>query len=761
MFTVKTNFGQHRVTTTPMNKTYMYSQFPQDMQVVLTKLDSIETLLTQLVDITATFEEQPAPKRARYDTSGSQSALGSMVQDTVQDIREVFSTVSGNVYENIQVVQDIDLSEFQDFRDFMPGSSQRQGAAMKSSQFIATPEELEAFDEYLSINPEKCDRFRSFIHQKLFKCNDMEKLIRDLIADELFLEYNYQGSLGKRALANMILFEQILFQTCFNGENQEDYISEIKKIIHRAKNRIYKNRSLNKAKEALEAEIREINPENPIIESEAETLSNTFVVALQSDQFGSDMYPITDPLKLEALDKVLSEDLEKQRQFKQFLRQLMVKHEDPDKVLLELTSAELYLKYNYSGTAGKRPLKDMILFDMLFFETCFKDISHAEYIAELKRIILRNKNRAYKSTKMSVDAPKEAVVTTDDDESMDKFESWLFEDLSQNDLAISKVFPISSAQRLESLDTALKASSDLQQLLAMHLSRLNDRFHSLDKVIQRIVTDEVFMDYNYAGVWGKKMLKDMVLFDKLLYDACFKAQPMPIYIKELVRCVQVSKNRIHRRNAERKKKGIVVQENEENVAQLESLLVEDALEEFVEELNMLEGKTDLNDSKLFPIQTAANLKALDRCLQADADRRQSFTQFVRKLGPNMERAIERMIKDEIFLEYNFQGIKGKKSLCDLVLFDQVLYDAFGQHENATFQKYVKRIKRYSRRASNRVNKKRSMKRKMLHQPSGSQIVQEIVNEDGIIITENIELIDNEEIVTEAETEEESEDDDSS
>lgn len=143
----------------------------------------------------------------------------------------------------------------------------------------------------------------------------MEKLIRDLIADELFLEYNYTGTLGKKSLQNMILFETLLFETCFNGENQEEYIGEVKKIIHRAKNRIYKNRSLSKAKEALEAEIREINPENPIIESEAETLSNTFVIALHSDPFSSDMYPITDPLKLEALDRVLKVDLEKQRQF--------------------------------------------------------------------------------------------------------------------------------------------------------------------------------------------------------------------------------------------------------------------------------------------------------------------------------------------------------------------------------------------------------------------------------------------------------------
>lgn len=301
----------------------------------------------------------------------------------------------------------------------------------------------------------------------------------------------------------------------------------------------------------------------------------------------------------------------------------MVKHEDPDKVLLELTTAELYLRYNYSGSAGKRPMKDMILFDMLFFETCFKDISHEEYIAELKRIILRNKNRAYKLTKQ-VETPKETLMTTDDEASMDKFETWLYQDLAQNDLAISKVFPIMSGQRLEALDAALKASPDLQRLLATQLTRLHDRFHSLDKVIQRIVADEVFMDYNYAGVWGKSMLKDMILFDKLLYEACFKAQPMPIYIKELVRSVQVAKNRIHRRNAERKKKGVVMQENEENVAQLECLLVEDALEEFNEELNMLEGKEDLNDSKLFPVQTAANLKALDRCLQADAERRQSF-----------------------------------------------------------------------------------------------------------------------------------------
>lgn len=49
------------------------------MQTVLAKLDSIETLLTQLVDITQAIEEQPAPKRVRYENV-SESAFGSVVQ---------------------------------------------------------------------------------------------------------------------------------------------------------------------------------------------------------------------------------------------------------------------------------------------------------------------------------------------------------------------------------------------------------------------------------------------------------------------------------------------------------------------------------------------------------------------------------------------------------------------------------------------------------------------------------------------------------
>lgn len=39
----------------------------------------------------------------------------------------------------------------------------------------------------------------------------MEKVIRDIIADELFLEYNYAGALGKKALQNMTLFDNLLY----------------------------------------------------------------------------------------------------------------------------------------------------------------------------------------------------------------------------------------------------------------------------------------------------------------------------------------------------------------------------------------------------------------------------------------------------------------------------------------------------------------------------------------------------------------------
>lgn len=42
----------------------------------------------------------------------------------------------------------------------------------------------------------------------------------------------------------------------------------------------------------------------------------------------------------------------------------------------------------------------------------------------------------------------------------------------------------------------------------------------------------------------------------------------------------------------------------------------------------------------------------------------------------MDKVMEKVIKDELFMEYNYQGIKGKKGFCSLVLFDQVFYGKF-------------------------------------------------------------------------------------
>lgn len=47
--------------------------------------------------------------------------------------------------------------------------------------------------------------------------------------------------------------------------------------------------------------------------------------------------------------------------------------------------------------------------------------------------------------------------------------------------------------------------------------------------------------------------------------------------------------------------------------------------------------------------------------------------FLRKLAPSLDKVMEKLIKDELFTQYNYQGIKGKKSLSSLVLFDQVLF----------------------------------------------------------------------------------------
>lgn len=143
----------------------------------------------------------------------------------------------------------------------------------------------------------------------------------------------------------------------------------MKKIVHRAKNRIYKNRSISKAKEQQEVEYKPaIFTAEAAINAEVSNINEIFISALSNDPSSSTspLFPIGDAIKLEAFDRLLKSDPNKLEQFKQFLRLLMVKHEDPDKVLLDVISADVYLKYNYSGTAHMRALKDMILFEQVF-----------------------------------------------------------------------------------------------------------------------------------------------------------------------------------------------------------------------------------------------------------------------------------------------------------------------------------------------------------------------------------------------------------
>lgn len=285
--------------------------------------------------------------------------------------------------ESIQVISnDIDVNIFQEYRSYLAQDSTTE---VKTGHLINSPEELEAFDHYLIENDDKTDLFVSFarfsfpkiefvpfqkeyLQTKMFKCNDMEKVIRSLISDECFLDFNYGGALGKMPLHQMMLFENLFFNICYPGDNHEEYINELKKIIHRAKNRIYKNRSIIKQREMQEAASKSmVRNEDPLLDEEVALLSANFMSALSNETSDSEIFPIADPVRFEALDRLLKIDASKLEHFKQFMRLLWVKHEDADKVVLELVMAEVFLKFNYSGTAQRKPLKDMILFEQLLY----------------------------------------------------------------------------------------------------------------------------------------------------------------------------------------------------------------------------------------------------------------------------------------------------------------------------------------------------------------------------------------------------------
>lgn len=73
-------------------------------------------------------------------------------------------TASGTSLVQIIKASDVDISEFFEFRQYLPDQhAVRNMTLSKNAPLISTPEELQAFDEYLQENEDKMQLFVSMV----------------------------------------------------------------------------------------------------------------------------------------------------------------------------------------------------------------------------------------------------------------------------------------------------------------------------------------------------------------------------------------------------------------------------------------------------------------------------------------------------------------------------------------------------------------------------------------------------------------------
>lgn len=74
-------------------------------------------------------------------------------------------------------------------------------------------------------------------------------MIREILADKVLLEYNWDGRAQKLPLNKLYLFSNVVRDCCVSDTfSNDDYVSAMQKTIKTAKNRCYSTTSRSKEK---------------------------------------------------------------------------------------------------------------------------------------------------------------------------------------------------------------------------------------------------------------------------------------------------------------------------------------------------------------------------------------------------------------------------------------------------------------------------------------------------------------------------------
>lgn len=80
---------------------------------------------------------------------------------------------------------------------------------------------------------------------------NFQKALSMMIADPVLFELNWLGFKGKQKMADMFLFQNLLYEEWFPGMDYDDYITQVKLVIKKAHKRYAKNQERRRARESL------------------------------------------------------------------------------------------------------------------------------------------------------------------------------------------------------------------------------------------------------------------------------------------------------------------------------------------------------------------------------------------------------------------------------------------------------------------------------------------------------------------------------
>lgn len=110
---------------------------------------------------------------------------------------------------------------------------------------------LRELSKRLEEDPGALEKFKRFM-QEVNTRNDgnFQKALSMIIADAVLFELNWLGFKGKNKMADMFLFQKLLYEEWFPGVEYEEYITNLKIVIKKAHKRYAKNQERKRARES-------------------------------------------------------------------------------------------------------------------------------------------------------------------------------------------------------------------------------------------------------------------------------------------------------------------------------------------------------------------------------------------------------------------------------------------------------------------------------------------------------------------------------